>query len=514
MDLSSELVSMFAKTVNDTKNKPIESTHYGRIVEYNGSKYVRLDGSDLLTPINTTVDIKDDERVTVMIKNHTATVTGNLTSPSASSSDVKALGSKITEFEIVIADKVSVSELEAESARINLLIAENAIIRGELEASSADISEIKADNVTIKEKLTAHDADIENLNTKKLDTDVADIKYATVNDLNATNADIHNLSVTYGDFEALTTNKFAAVDASIEDLEAKKLSATEAEIKYANIDFSNIGKAAFEYFYANSGLIQNVVVGDGTITGNLVGVTISGDLIEGNTIVAEKLVIKGEDGLYYKLNTDGVTTEAEQTDYNSLNGSVIKAKSITAEKINVKDLVAFGATIGGFIISDSSIYSGVKSSVDNTTRGIYFDKTGQIAIGDSNNYIKYFKDTDGSYKLDISAKSISLSASNKNIEDTIVDIQDQVDTLKDAITMTITSSNGTVFKNNTGTTVLTAHVFKGGVEQTITDAGVCGSLGSVKWYKGSSTTAVATAKTLSISASDVANSEVYTAQLE
>ena len=85
---------------------------------------------------------------------------------------------------------------------------------------------------------------------------------------------------------------------------------------------------------------------------------------------------------------------------------------------------------------------------------------------------------------------------------------------KDAITMSITSSAGTVFKNNSGSTVLTAHVFKGGVEQTITDAGVCGSLGSVKWYKGSSTTAVATAKTLTVSASDVANSEVYTAQLE
>ena len=78
---------------------------------------------------------------------------------------------------------------------------------------------------------------------------------------------------------------------------------------------------------------------NGTITGNLIGVTISGDLIEGNTIVAEKLVIKGDDGLYYKLNTDGVTTESEQTDYNSLNGNVIRAKSVTAEKINVSDLV-------------------------------------------------------------------------------------------------------------------------------------------------------------------------------
>lgn len=84
----------------------------------------------------------------------------------------------------------------------------------------------------------------------------------------------------------------------------------------------------------------------------------------------------------------------------------------------------------------------------------------------------------------------------------------------DAITISITSSNGTVFKNNSGSTVLTAHVYKGGVEQTITDAGVCGSLGSIKWYKGTSTTAIATAKTLTVSASDVTNSAAYTCQLE
>ena len=84
----------------------------------------------------------------------------------------------------------------------------------------------------------------------------------------------------------------------------------------------------------------------------------------------------------------------------------------------------------------------------------------------------------------------------------------------DAITLSITSSNGTVFKNNSGSTELTAHVFKGGVEQSITDTGVCGSLGSIKWYKGGSTTVVATAKTLTVSASDVTNSVAYTCQLE
>lgn len=84
----------------------------------------------------------------------------------------------------------------------------------------------------------------------------------------------------------------------------------------------------------------------------------------------------------------------------------------------------------------------------------------------------------------------------------------------DAITVTITSSNGTVFKNNTGSTVLTAHVYKGAVEQTITDAGAVSGLGSIKWYKVGNETAIATAKTITVSASDVDNTQAYTCQLE
>ena len=83
---------------------------------------------------------------------------------------------------------------------------------------------------------------------------------------------------------------------------------------------------------------------------------------------------------------------------------------------------------------------------------------------------------------------------------------------EDAITMSITSSAGTVFKNSSGSTVLTAHVYCAGAEQTITDAGVCGTLGSVVWYKG--TSKVATAKTLTVKATDVTNVQAYTCQLE
>lgn len=85
----------------------------------------------------------------------------------------------------------------------------------------------------------------------------------------------------------------------------------------------------------------------------------------------------------------------------------------------------------------------------------------------------------------------------------------------DALTLTITSSNGTVFKNSSGSTVFTAHVYKGGIEQTISDAGVvAGGLGTIKWYKGGTTDAIATAKTLTVSAADVDNTQVYTCQLE
>lgn len=206
---------------------------------------------------------------------------------------------------------------------------------------------------------------------------------------------------------------------------AKKITADQANIKYANIDFSNIGKAAIEQFFATSGLIKDVVVGDQTVTGELVGVTIKGDLIEGGTVKADKLVIKGEDGLFYKLNVDalGETTASSDDKYqNGLDGSVIIAKSITATKIDVKDLVAFGATIGGFKISDNAIYSGVKETVDNTTRGTYLDKDGQVAFGDSNNYIKYLKDADGNYHLLVSASEIILGT-GKTVEETIDDIQ-------------------------------------------------------------------------------------------
>ena len=416
MGLSNDLISQFVKVTKDNTKQKTESTVYGETVYYKGETYVKLDGSELLTPVKSTTDTIPGDRVAVMIKDHTATITGNLSSPSARKKHVDEIGNKISEFEIVIADKVSTKEFDAERGRIDDLISDNVFIKETLTAHDANITNLTTDNATINEKLDANEADISKLKTDKLDAEYASINYAKIDALNATDAKIGTLQGDVGEFKNLTTTNFIAVNGLIDDLEANKLSAKDAELKYVNIDWTNIKKADIGEFFAKSGIIENITVGDATITGNLVGITISGDLIEGNTIVAEKLVIKGEDGLYYKLNTDGVKTETEQTDYNSINGTVIKAKSITATKIDVKDLVAFDATIGGFKITNNTIYSGVKETVDNTTRGIYLDNDGQIAFGDTNNYIKYYRDQNGDYKLEITAENILFGSEKKTVE--------------------------------------------------------------------------------------------------
>lgn len=430
------LATTFAKIIKEDATATKDSTVYGTAVEFNGKMYVKLDGSERMTPIETTTSIKEGDRVTVLIKAHSATVTGNVTDPSTSKSDKKAtddkikdLSSKVSEFGTIVAGKVSTEQLQAAEARIDDLEADNVNVKNELKAQSASITDLDVKKASIDD-LKATNASIDNLKANMLTTDALDAKYATIKNLAATDASIHNLSVDYGDFKKATVDDLKVRKAEIDDLSTKKLNATDAELKYANIDFSNIGVAAIEQFYATSGIIKDLVIGDQTVTGEIVGVTIKGDLIEGNTIVADKLVMKGDDGLFYKLNISAANgVDAEQTSYNSINGSIITAKSITATQISVKDLVAFDATIAGFHIKDTAIYSTGKESATSTVRGIYLGKDGQLGFGDGNNYIKFYVDTDGKYKLGISAESLTF-ATGQSVKDAIDEVDSKVDAIK------------------------------------------------------------------------------------
>lgn len=127
MGLSSEVIRQFAKLTKTEETKR-ESTSYGTIVVRDGVKYVQLDGSNVLTPASTTVDMVNGERVTVMIKNHTAIVTGNISSPAARMDDVKGLVTNAVTDCIKLANgEVLVGNLKSGELLYNLLIGKNGV---------------------------------------------------------------------------------------------------------------------------------------------------------------------------------------------------------------------------------------------------------------------------------------------------------------------------------------------------------------------------------------------------
>ncbi|MDY5899084.1 MAG: hypothetical protein SPJ88_04080 [Bacilli bacterium] len=209
MGLSNDLISQFVKTTNDTKKEKTEKTVYGKIVDDNGTLKVRLDGADekVLTPIITTSNVKAGDRVIVLIKNHSATVIGNTSSPSTTVSDVEGINNKITEFETAIGGKVDTGDLNAQSARIDSLNSQVVIIQKDLFAVQGNIETLQADTSEVKEKLAANSADIETLKTTKLDISVAATTYATITNLEAANATISNLQSDYSNFKTLVNNK-------------------------------------------------------------------------------------------------------------------------------------------------------------------------------------------------------------------------------------------------------------------------------------------------------------------
>lgn len=350
MGLSNDLVSQFVKVTKDTDEKKRSTAVYGTLVKIDNTVCVMLDGSEVVTPVSTLADCNEGDRVMINIDNHNATIIGNITSPSARVDDVTDMGNRI----------------EANEAEINNLYA-NRITTDYLKTNYAEIGALDAANAKITD-LEARSASIEELKANKADIDNLDTKYASIGELATVKADITSLNS-----------------------------------KYVDINFANIGQANIAEFFSKSGMIESLAIKDGHITGKLVAIEINGDLIQAGTLVADKLVIRTEQGLLYKLNIDALkaadltipeNTEALQ---NGLHGAIINDKTIVAKKIDVNDLVAFGATIGGFKIDSDSVHSVVKESVDNTTRGIYMDNDGQLNVGDASNFIKFYRD--GNYKL-------------------------------------------------------------------------------------------------------------------
>lgn len=266
MSLSSDLISQFVKITNDNKKPETETTVYGTVTGYdtaNKYAYVKLDGPDDLEPtraIISTTAVNAGDRVAVMIKNHTAVVTGNMTSPSARVDDLNSMGDTLSEFEILVADLVSTDQLNAQIGRIDILYTDNTTIKETLEANSADIESLKAFDVTVNGTLEATTADIDNLKTSKLDASVAEATYATIESLDATNLEVNNLSATH---------------AKINDLIFGSATGTTIQTSFSNAVIAQLGDAQIK-----SAMIESI----------------SADKIAAGDIITNNVRVKSEDG--------------------------------------------------------------------------------------------------------------------------------------------------------------------------------------------------------------------------
>lgn len=506
MALSHEVISQFAKLVDNKPKKDEGVTVKGTYKIIGDIEYVQLDGSDVLTPVESTVEAKTGERVQVLIKDHFATVTGNISSPAARSKDVKDLADTVDEQgntiqqmdntiiqqgNSIIQMNTSINQHETtinqHDTKINqqgdqivsinnTIISQGNSIEANHNAIIAQGNEIDVMNNTI----TSHGNSITSMNNtiqqhgNKIDQNSNTISQQgnTINQQGNKITEIDNTVKTQGNTIVAQGNTIDAhgtqltthgsqitilnsgfvikdgVLTGLSEVVVNKLKSDTLDTGYAKIDFANIQTAAVQKLFTESGIIKDLIVKEGAITGELVGVTLKGDLIEAGTLVADKLVIKGSDGLYYKLNTTGETVEAEQTIENSLNGSVITAKSITASKIQVTDLVAFGATIGGFDISDDSIHSHLKPDINSPNNGLFLGSDGQMALGNDRNHIKYYKDENNKYILDVRLDKLYLGSSSQTADQ---QIQGMVEISSNNLTSVFKTSGGSnLLRNSVG----------------------------------------------------------------
>ena len=207
MVLSEELVANFVKSTNDKKTTSSETTVYGTVKIEGDKKYVQIDGSSIKTPVNTTSDISDGDRVIVLIKNHEATIIGNVSSPSAKNASVSdqynslqqqidALSPEsISELtQTVNNNKNNITRLQESYNQANTALG---VINGTVSSINNKISSIEQSIGTAETNIFNLQTDVTNLQTDvtNLQTDVTNLQ----TDVTNLQTDVTNLQASIKD---------------------------------------------------------------------------------------------------------------------------------------------------------------------------------------------------------------------------------------------------------------------------------------------------------------------------
>ena len=424
MSLSNDLISQFVKITRDQTVEKKESIVYGTTVEYESKMYVKIDGSDLLTPITTTADLQSGERVTVMIKDHTATVTGNITSPSASSIKVNKLEEDMLQVDKLIADKANIKDLEAINATIKNLKAKDAEIEN-LVAKKATIEDLNATNANIT-NLKAKDAEIENLVANKANIKDLDVINADIKSLKADKARIDVLETKYADINTLVNGHLTSENIQSLHLTAANTTIENALIKDAMIDTLSASKI-------NSGIINTNNVSIQSDDGSM--------LLQGNL-----QQFKDKDGkVRIQIGKDATGNFTfvlyDETGKGQLiNQNGIQSSDAIADGLIVDSKVADNANINGSKLDINSVISNINNNTSTIKAShIKFDDTEQT-LDVSFNQLKKTVDTIKDITIDGDLSSVIEQVSTNTTNIGIA--QGQISTLID--NTTITKQDGTV----------------------------------------------------------------------
>ena len=454
MSLSYDLISEFVKITNDKKENTKEGTVYATVVSGTGGKYVRIDGSDLLTPTDTTTDIEDGERVTLMIKDHKAIVTGNVTTPSASTSKVdkvnesiNSVSDRVGTFELVVADKISTKELEAYKATIDILVANKATIE-DLTATNAKIENLEAKNAEIEnlvaEKATITDLEAVNATIDNLKAKDAEIENAVIENLDATMANIKVLNADFAQIKTLVNGNLTSDNILSFNLTSEKVTVDDAFIKDAMIDTISAGKI-------NAGKINTNSVSIGSEDGGMLITGSTQQFTDKNGNVRIQIgkdasgdftfILYGEDGTGQLINQNGITASA------------------ISDGLIVNDMVSDHAAISGGKLDISSVITEINGDTSTTIKSskIYLNDQAQ-SLEVAFNSLKTKVDTiqevtiqgdltaiveqvqSNTSKIEVNSENITtLISENTTVKKEVTDLQGTLNETKTSLTSKYTS---------------------------------------------------------------------------
>ena len=138
----------------------------------------------------------------------------------------------------------------------------------------------------------------------------------------------------YVNSHAITTDNLDAIKAEIQTLIVDEIDGKYADIHLANIDILDVGQ-----FFADSGIVRDMVIVDGKVTGVLDSVTINANNITSGTLTTDRLVIRGTNkSIVYELNNIDGALQAKDVD--TLNGEIITPRTINADRIIAESITA------------------------------------------------------------------------------------------------------------------------------------------------------------------------------